>query len=146
MRQLGLTIPLFQSHGFGNRQYIAQAGMAAEGILCPASRLLVVEALPESHPQKKILAGYKKDYESLYKEDVSAFGGYAYDAILILREALKKAGTPDRDKVRDAVESLRGLVGITGAFSFSSQDHTGLDLSAFEMLVVKDGKFTISAK
>lgn len=146
MRQLGLTIPLYQSHGFGNRQYIARAGMAAEGILCPASRLLVVEALPESHPQKKILAAYKKDYESLYTEDVSAFGGYAYDAILIVREALKKAGAPDRVKVREAVESLRGLVGVTGAFNFSPQDHTGLDLSAFEMLVVKDGKFTISAK
>jgi branched-chain amino acid transport system substrate-binding protein len=146
MKQLGMTIPLFQSHGFGNRKYVEQAGVAAEGILFPAGRLLVVEELPDSHPQKKLLATYKKDYEAAYKEDVSTFGGHAYDAILIVTEALKKAGTTDRAKVRDAIEGLHGLVGTAGIYNFSATDHTGLDLNAFEMLTVKDGKFTIYKK
>ena len=92
MKQLGMNIPLFQSHGFGNPKYVEQAGVAAEGILFPAGRLLVVDELPASNPQKHVLATYKKDYEAAYKEDVSTFGGHAYDAILILTEALKKAG------------------------------------------------------
>jgi branched-chain amino acid transport system substrate-binding protein len=146
MKQLGMDIPLFQSHGFGNRKYVEQAGVAAEGILFPAGRLLVVEELPDSHPQKKLLATYKKDYEAAYKEDVSTFGGHAYDAVLIVTEALKKAGTSDRDKVRDAIENLHGLVGTAGIYNFSATDHTGLDLTAFEMLTVKDGKFTIYRK
>jgi len=146
MKQLGMDIPLFQSHGFGNRKYVEQAGVAAEGILFPAGRLLVVDELPASHPQKKLLATYKKDYEAAYKEDVSTFGGHAYDAILIVTEALKKAGTTDRDKVRDAIENLHGLVGTAGIYNFSATDHTGLDLTAFEMLTVKDGKFTIYKK
>jgi branched-chain amino acid transport system substrate-binding protein len=146
MRQLGLTIPLFQSHGFGNRKYVEQAGVAAEGILFPAGRLLVVDELADSHPQKKLLATYKKDYEAAYKEDVSTFGGHAYDAVLIVTEALKKAGTTDRAKVRDAIEGLQGLVGTAGIYNFSATDHTGLDLTAFEMLTVKDGKFTIYKK
>ena len=146
MKQLGMDIPLFQSHGFGNRKYVEQAGVAAEGILFPAGRLLVVDELPASNPQKHVLATYKKDYEAAYKEDVSTFGGHAYDAILILTEALKKAGTTDRDKVRDAIENLHGLVGTAGIFNFSATDHTGLDLNAFEMLTVKDGKFTIYKK
>jgi branched-chain amino acid transport system substrate-binding protein len=146
MKQLGMNIPLFQSHGFGNPKYVEQAGVAAEGILFPAGRLLVVDELPASNPQKHVLATYKKDYEAAYKEDVSTFGGHAYDAILILTEALKKAGTTDRDKVRDAIENLHGLVGTAGIFNFSATDHTGLDLNAFEMLTVKDGKFTIYKK
>ena len=146
MKQLGMTIPLFQSHGFGNRKYVEQAGVAAEGILFPAGRLLVVDELADSHPQKKLLAAYKKDYEAAYKEDVSTFGGHAYDAILIVTEALKKAGTTDRAKVRDAIEGLHGLVGTAGIYNFSATDHTGLDLNAFEMLTVKDGKFTIYKK
>ncbi len=146
MKQLGMNMPLFQSHGFGNRKYVAQAGVAAEGILFPCGRLLVVEELPDSHPQKQVLATYKKDYEAAYQEDVSTFGGHAYDAILIVTEALKKAGTTDRAKVRDAIEGLHGLVGTAGIYNFSATDHTGLDLNAFEMLTVKDGKFRIYKK
>jgi branched-chain amino acid transport system substrate-binding protein len=146
MKQLGMKIPLFLSHGFGNRKYVEQAGVAAEGILFPAGRLLVVEELAESHPQKKLLAAYKKDYEAAYKEDVSTFGGHAYDAILVVTEAIKQAGSADRAKVRDAIENLHGLVGTAGTFNLSATDHTGLDLTAFEMLTVKNGKFVIYKK
>ena len=69
-----MDVPLFQSHGFGNPKYIQLAGVAAEGTLFPAGRLLVVDELPDSNPQKTVLAAYKKDYESRYKEDVSTFG------------------------------------------------------------------------
>jgi branched-chain amino acid transport system substrate-binding protein len=108
--------------------------------------LLVVDELSDSHPQKKLLATYKADYEKTYKEDVSTFGGHAYDAILIITAALKKVEQPDRAKVREAIESLQSLVGTAGIFNFSATDHTGLDLNAFEMLTVKDGKFAIYKK
>ncbi len=143
MRQIGLDIPLFQSHGFGNPRYVKEAGSAAEGILFPAGRLLVVDELPDGHPQKALLAAYKKEYESRYKEDASTFGGHAYDAILVLTEALKKAGSTEPEKLRAALENLRNVPGTAGIFNFSPTDHTGLDMSAFEMLTVKNGKFTI---
>lgn len=146
IKQLALDVPLFQSHGFGNRKYAEQAGVAAEGTLFPAGRLLVVDELPEGHPQKRLLAAYKQDYEAAYHEDVSTFGGHAYDALLIVSEGLKRAGGPDREKVRTAIESLRGLVGTAGVFNYSATDHTGLDLNAFEMLTVRGGKFTIYKK
>jgi branched-chain amino acid transport system substrate-binding protein len=146
MKQLGMNVPLYHSHGFGNRKYVQQAGAAAEGILFPAGRLLVVGELPDSHPQKKLLAAYKNDYETLYKEDVSTFGGHAYDALLIVSTAIKAAGEPDRAKVREAIEKIQGLAGTAGIFNYSATDHTGLDLSAFEMLTVKDGKFVIYKK
>ncbi len=146
MKQIGLNVPLFQSHGFGNRKYVEQAGVAAEGILFPAGRLLVVDELPDSHPQKALLAAYKKDYESRFNEDVSTFGGHAYDALMVVVEAVKKAGSTDREKVRDAIEQLKGFVGTAGVFNYSPTDHTGLDLDAFEMLTVKNGRFVLYKK
>jgi branched-chain amino acid transport system substrate-binding protein len=141
-RQLGLTVPIFQSHGFGNIQYVKAAGAAAEGVMFPAGRLLVAEGLAASHPQRAVLVSYKQAYEAKFKEDVSTFGGHAYDAFAILIDALKRVG-PDREKVRAAVEGTKGLVGTAGVFTFSPTDHYGLNVDAFEMLVVKDGKFAV---
>lgn len=142
MRQAGWDVPLFQSHGFGNIKYVEAAGAAAEGIIFPAGRLLVVDSLSDDNPQKALLAKYKHDYESRYNESASTFGGHAYDALTILVEAIKKAGT-DPEAVRDAIENLHGVPGTGGVFSFSAEDHNGLGIDSFEMLTVKDGKFAI---
>jgi branched-chain amino acid transport system substrate-binding protein len=146
MKQMGFDVPIFQSHGFGNIRYVEAAGKAAEGIIFPCGRLLVAEVLPDTNPQKKLLSAYKKAYEARFKEDVSTFGGHAYDALLILTEALKKAGTTDKEKVRDAIEGIKGLPGTAGIFSFSPTDHNGLTMDAFEMLTVKNGEFALLGK
>ena len=142
MKQLGMTIPLYQSHGFGNIKYARAAGEAAEGTIFPCGRLLVADTLPADHPQKKVLAEYKDAYEKKFKEDVSTFGGHAYDALWLVVEALKTTG-PDRAKIRDALENTKEFIGTGGVFHFSPTDHNGLTADAFEMLVVKDGKFVV---
>jgi len=146
MKQMGFEVPLFQSHGFGNINYVTMAGKAADGIIFPAGRLLVADALPAGHPQKQVLTAYKKEYEAMFKEDVSTFGGHAYDAFLVLMEAVKRAGSADRGKVRDAIEGLKGIAGTGGIFSFSPTDHNGLTMDAFEMLTVKNGEFALYKK
>ncbi|WP_319587845.1 ABC transporter substrate-binding protein [uncultured Desulfobulbus sp.] len=145
MRQAGWQAPLFQSHGFGNIEYAKAAGAAAEGIIFPCGRLLVVDTLPASHPQKALLSQYKNEYEAKYKEDASAFGGYAFDAINMVAAAIKQGGN-DRAKVRDAVEGLKNFAGVGGIFTFSPQDHNGLTIDSFAMLTVKDGKFILYQK
>ncbi|MEI7703713.1 MAG: ABC transporter substrate-binding protein [Deltaproteobacteria bacterium] len=145
VRQLGLTMPIFQSHGFGNIGYVKAAGAAAEGVIFPAGRLLIADQLPASNPQKKVLVAYKSEYEGKFKEDVSTFGGHGYDAMLLFAEAYKKGGT-DRAKLRDALETLTGVVGTAGIFNMSATDHNGLGLDAFEMLTVKDGRFVPLAR
>ncbi len=142
-RQIGFVGPIFQSHGFGNIKYVEAAGAAAEGVIFPAGRLLVADVLPDSNPQKPVLVKYKNDYEKKYKEEVSTFGGHAYDAFMILAKAIETAGSTDKEKVRDAIEKMRGFVGTGGVFDFSAEDHNGLDIDAFEMLTVKNRKFTV---
>jgi len=141
-RQMGMTVPIFQSHGFGNIKYVQAAGAAAEGVIFPAGRLLVADTLSDKNAQKSLLLSYKKAYEAKYKEDVSTFGGHAYDAMLLLERGVKEGGM-DREKVRTAIENTRGLVGTAGIFNMSATDHNGLDQNAFEMLTVKDGKFVV---
>jgi len=142
-RQIGLKVPIFQSHGFGNIKYAEAAGPAAEGVIFPAGRLLVVGELPKSHPQKAVLNKYKKDYESRFKEEVSTFGGHAYDAFMILATAIENTNSTDKELIRSAIEHLQGFVGTGGSFYFSPSDHNGLNIDAFEMLTVSKGKFAI---
>jgi len=144
IRQAGWQVPIYQSHGFANIKYAEAAGAAAEGIIFPASRLLVADSLPAG-PQKDFLLKYKNSYESKFNEKVSTFGGHTYDAMTILAKAIKIGGD-DREKVRAAMENIKGLIGTAGTFNFSSTDHGGLGLDAFAMLTVKDGQFVLLEK
>ena len=141
--QLGIRAPLYQSHGVGTDEYIKLAGTAAEGVRLPSPALLVADQLPNADPQKKVVQDFKRSYEAKYKVDASPFGGYAYDALHIAVEAIKRAGTTDKAKVRDAIEQTKGFVGQSGAFTMSPTDHMGLSTSAFRLLEVKQGKWTI---
>lgn len=141
MMQLKMTIPLYQSHGFGNIKYVEAAGEAGNGIIFPAGRLLVADSLADDNPQKKVLMSYKDKYEKTYSDKVSTFGGHAYDALWIVVDALKKVGD-DPASLRDQIEKTE-FVGTAGVFKFSSTDHCGLDKTAFEVLTVKNGKFVI---
>lgn len=142
IRQAGWQIPLYQSHGFANIKYAEAAGPAAEGIMFPASRVLVADMLPEGE-EKAVQLTYKNDYESRFKEPVSTFGGHSYDALNILAKAVTSAGSTEPAKVREAVEKTTGLIGTAGTFNYSATDHGGLSTEAFTMLTVQDGKFVI---
>ena len=140
IRQAGWQTPIFLSHGFANLKYVEAAGSAAEGVLFPAGALLVADQLADTHPQKALLVKYKKDYEGKYNEPISAFGGYALDAFLMLEKAIAKAGT-DKEKIRAELEGIQKMPGASGVFSFSAKDHHGLTIEAFDMMTVKGGKF-----
>src|SRR5512134_3895203 len=142
-RQIGISAPLYQSHGVASKQYVSLAGDAAEGVRLPAAALLVAETLPANDPQKKVVTAYKSDYEGRFKQEVSTFGGHAYDGLMLAVEAIKRAGSTDKAKVRDALAATRGYVGTGGVVNMAAQEHMGLDLSAFRMLEVRKGDWTL---
>ncbi len=141
MKQLGMDVTLFQSHGFGNIKYVEAAGEAANGIIFPCGRLLIAELLPASNPQKETLVAYKTAYEKKYGEDVSTFGGHAYDALMIVVKAIENAGSSERSAIRDAIEQLKGFPGTGGVFNFTKEDHNGLGMDSITMLTVQNGEF-----
>jgi branched-chain amino acid transport system substrate-binding protein len=142
-KQLGVGLPLYQSHGVASKEYVKLSGDAAEGVRLPAAALLVSELLPAGDAQKPVVTAYRGAYEGKYKSDVSTFGGHAYDGLMLYVNAVKAAGTTDKAKVRDAIEGTKGYVGTGGVVNMSASDHMGLDLSAFRMLEVKNGTWSL---
>lgn len=142
--QLGISLPMYQSHGVASEQYIKLSGKASEGVRLPAAALLVANSLPGNDPQKPVVVGYEKTFKDRFKEEVSTFGGHAYDGLMIAVNAIRRAGTTDKAKVRDAIEQTKGFMGTGGAFNMSATDHMGLDLSAFRMLEIRNGDWTLA--
>jgi branched-chain amino acid transport system substrate-binding protein len=143
MRQLKMPQQLFQSHGFGNIKYVEAAGEAAEGIIFPCGRLIIAGELPNSNPQKKLLLKYAADYKANFKEDVSTFGGHAYDALTLLKAAIEDANSTDADAIAQALEGIRNFSGTAGIFNLSAEDHNGLQMDSIVMVTVKNGKFVL---
>ncbi|PZO13907.1 MAG: ABC transporter substrate-binding protein [Burkholderiales bacterium] len=141
--QLGIQLPLYQSHGVASNEFIKLAGKAAEGVRLPSPALLVANALASNDPQRPVVTSYAATYWKAHKEEPSTFGGYALDALNLGIAAIKRAGTTDKEAVRAALEKTKGFMGTTGQFNMSATDHMGLDLSAFRMVEVKDGGWTV---
>ena len=142
IKQLGIILPLYQSHGVGSKTFIDLAGDAAEGVRLPAAALVVAEQLPDADPQKPVLMAYKTKYEAKYGP-VSTFGGHAYDGLMIAVAAIQRAGGTDKAKVRDQIEKTKGFIGTGGVFNMSPEDHMGLNLDAFKMVEVRNGSWKI---
>lgn len=144
VKQLGIKTPLYQSHGVASKKYIELAGAEnAEGVVLPAGKLAIFDKLKHNDPQFKLLKDYDQSYRKNYRVEASTFGGYAYDAFLMIAEAAKKgAATPDQ--LRDGLEGIKKLVSVSGIFTMSPSDHNGLDLSAFEMVRITKGDWEIA--
>jgi branched-chain amino acid transport system substrate-binding protein len=142
-RQLGITVPLYQSHGVASKQFIELSGDAANGVRLPAAALLVADKLPDSDPQKAVALAYTKKFTEVAKQPVSTFGGHAYDGLMILAGAIQRGGA-DPKKIRDEIEATKGFVGTAGIFNMTATDHMGLDLKAFKMLEIKGGDWTLA--
>jgi len=143
VKQLGIKTPLYMSHGVASKKYIDLAGAdAAEGVMLPAGKLVIRTMLPQNDPQVKLLRAYEQDYKNNFGVEASTFGGYAYDAFLLVTGALKKTGM-SAEQIRNGIEQANKLVSISGVFTMSPKDHNGLNLSAFEMVRIVKGDWAL---
>ncbi|WP_321393377.1 ABC transporter substrate-binding protein [uncultured Desulfuromusa sp.] len=144
--QLDIDIPLFQCHGLPDPKYIELAGAASEGDRMPATKLMVADELPDSDPQKPII----QEFIKLYKENgydkqfpINTHSGYAWDAIMIVANAIKKVGT-DPETLRAEIENTKNYIGISGIYNITNEDHNGLDVNSMVMVQVKNGNFVLA--
>ncbi|MFC1859707.1 ABC transporter substrate-binding protein [Thermodesulfobacteriota bacterium] len=142
-RDLGMTVPFYQSHGFGSRKNIELAAGAAEGVFCPLGAVNVAERLTPYDTQQKVTLQYLNNYKAKYNEALSSFGGHAWDALHLVENSLKSVGC-DKAAIRAHLENTRGFVGQHGVFNFSPDDHNGLSKEAFKMVVVKEGDWALA--
>lgn len=142
-RQLGIKVPLYHTHGSASKKFVQGAGAAADGVRLPAAAALVAKQLPGSDPQRAVGMRYTKAYTTKYGEDISTFGGHAYDALFLMKGAMERAKGTNKAKVRDALEATKNFIGVDGMFTMSPKDHMGLDLASFKMVEVKNGDWVL---
>jgi branched-chain amino acid transport system substrate-binding protein len=144
--QLGIKTPLFQCHGQPGPEYIQLAGKASEGDRMPATKLMVGNELADNDPQKKVIQEFAKLYlDAGYDKQfpINTHSGYAWDAIYIVANAMKKAGT-DPKALRDGIEQTKGYVGVSGIYNITPEDHNGLGVDSMVIVQVKGGKFVLA--
>lgn len=148
MRELGMKQPFVGSHGIANMAFIDLAGEGktpqtnpANGTVFPAGAILIPDEASLRPERKAVLDTFGKDYEAKVGKKPNTFAGHAYDALMILVEAMKKAGADDKAAIRDAIERTTGFAGVQGVFNYSATDHNGLTLNDVTLIEVVDGKW-----
>lgn len=151
LKERGYKGHIYQTHGVANNDFLRVGGKNVEGTILPAGPVLVADQLPDSNPLKKSSLTYVQKYEAAYGAgSVSTFGAHAWDAGLLLANAipaaLKKASPGSKEfraALRDALETTKELAGAHGVFNMSPQDHLGFDQRARVMVQIKDGKWKL---
>jgi branched-chain amino acid transport system substrate-binding protein len=154
MQTLQMEIPLFCSHGIANQAFIDAAGAAANGVIFPAGKLIIVDDIPATDPQKDVLTQYRDDYEAIYGNGtINTFGGHAWDALQMVVMALEELTVADpyesadslaeaRADIRDSIEEITDFIGISGIFDMSADNHLGMRAGSLAMIEIVDGKWT----
>ena len=138
VKQLGIKLPLFMSHGVSSKKFIELAGDAAEGIILPSGRVIVADQLPKSDPQKKALLNYVENIRKTIRWKAIILAVMPVTRLCCLKEPSNKGGlTPAA--IRDQLEKTKKFAGIGGTFSYSPQDHAGLTSDAFVLVQIKKG-------
>ncbi len=140
---VGTNIPVYQSHGIGNQAFLDTAGDAAAGLRAPLGRMLVAGQLKDDDPQKPVVTKFIADFKAKYNASPSTFAGHAYDGFMIAVEALKKAGT-DKAKLRDAIEATSKWPGVSGVFTMTPTDHSGLTKDALVIVTVENKAWKVA--
>jgi branched-chain amino acid transport system substrate-binding protein len=147
----GFAGAIYQTHGVATKDFIRVGGAAVEGTILPAGPVLVADQLPDSNPVKQVALGYIHAYETANGVGtVATFGAHAFDAGLLLQQAVPVAlrsnapGTPAfRAALRAALEGLHEVVLDHGVADMSATDHNGFDTRARVMVTIHNGGWVL---
>ena len=131
-RQLGIEAPFMGGDTWETQEFIDVGGKDVEGVALSTAFDREKATTPEA---KKFLDEYVKEY----KGEPSALTAMAYDAYLIAIDGIKRAGSTDTVKIRDAIAATKDLECVTG---MTTLDKNGDPIKGAVIKTVKDGKFT----
>jgi branched-chain amino acid transport system substrate-binding protein len=132
LRQGGVRSNICVADGSNSHKLIELAGKAAEGVYCTSNPL--VELLPAS---KNFIETFTKKFDT----PPGMCAGMQYDGLYLMADAIKRAGTPDGDAIKKALEQTKAFKGITAEIGFK-KDNT-LIKSNFVILQIKNAKWTM---
>jgi branched-chain amino acid transport system substrate-binding protein len=129
-RRLGITCSFIGSDSWGSSELLTLGGKDLEGGFFSTHYAPDI-ATPKAHT-------FIKDYETKYGKKPDDVAALTYDSGQLLLSAIAKAGSLDRQKVRDALANISEFEGVTGTMKFSG---TGDPVKSAVIIQIKDGKF-----
>jgi branched-chain amino acid transport system substrate-binding protein len=130
-RELGLTIPLFGGDGWEAPQLLEIGGTAVEG--CYYS----THYSPED--PAPLVQQFVQAFQARWGGEMpDAMAALGYDSALMLADAIKRAGSTDGARIRDALAATKGFAGVTGTTSMDADRNAS---KAAVIVVIKDGRF-----
>jgi branched-chain amino acid transport system substrate-binding protein len=127
-RKLGLMVPFLGGDGWDSPKLIEIGGEAMNGSYY-SNHFSVSDPNPT-------IQKFVSDYKARYNTTPDALTGLGYDAASILFDAIKRAGTTDGAKVRDAIASTKDFAGVTGKITLDKDRNA---VKPAVVLQVKDG-------
>ena len=88
------------------------------------------------------IQNFIKAYKDTYKEDPSAFSALGYDAVYMVKEAIEKAGSTEKQAIVDALKDIE-YDGITGYLTF---DENNNPVKAVTILKIQNGEYVFDSK
>jgi len=130
-RQLGITVPLFGGDGWEAPELLAIAKESVEGCY------YTTHYSPET--QTPEVQNFVKAYRAKYNNETpDAMAALGYDSALVLVDAIKRAGSTEGPKLREAIAATKDLKGVTGLTTIDqNRDAT----KPATVITIKDGKF-----
>lgn len=146
LRKTKPHIPIYLSHGNASPAFLKEVGPAGEGVILVGSRVLLpLDASKDGSTERdKAIHVFQHFWALRFDSPPSHFAGHAMDALYCALNVIEASSTPiSRDQILAGLESHGTFTGVTGNFHFTPDDHAGLDESALEVFVVRDGRFAI---
>ena len=128
-RQLGLKTPILGNYNMSIPVYSSIAKGLLDGVV-------FVDAFdPAKAETKRFIESYKKDSGT----EPYNLNGYGYDGIMLVADAIKRAGSTDKEKIREAMQSTKSYKGVMGgmnaAYGFVDGKRTGFDTNGMVVRV-----------
>ena len=130
-REMGIQTQIVGEEGADSPKTLEIAGNAAEGFV-------IVTNLNRDDPRPEVQT-FLKDYETRYKIQPDMVGASAYDAFMIICDAIKRAGSTDGKTIQEAIANTKNFNGLTGVIK--GFNDIGEVVKEVQVQIVKDGKF-----
>jgi branched-chain amino acid transport system substrate-binding protein len=142
---------LYGTHALINPDFVRVGGRAVEGVIAPTGPVIVAEQLPDSNPTKKVSLAYREVYQKVNNAPTTdAFSAYSFDAWLVFLDVAKRAlaktepGTPQfREAFRDAMLSVKEIIGTHGVYNFNAGSSFGVDERARVLVQLQKGAWSL---
>jgi branched-chain amino acid transport system substrate-binding protein len=140
VKDLGIDMPVYGSHGNARIEFVEGAGAAADGFRFAAGKVLLPEAYGEGTDGYKVATDFIDSYTEQFGSAPSTFAGHAYDSLYLITEAIGRIdGDVTPEAIRDELEKTSGWVGVGGTFTMSPEDHNGISQDDLTMYEIQDG-------